>query len=741
MIMWMSRAGGALKGPEDEEEHHGERLEIKKTKGEVAPLMAPLMFIEVLVDDAHVIAMLDSGATINAVGPELVIQLKCEEVSLPKLYIVGWGGHRSTYRWVKILLTLRNGHLCQIVAVVNPDFGSALLLGMPFIRAVKGVLDTESNLFKTKEGFIPTVEMGDFVQSNRVLMSIVATLKEEDSEALRQTLENNRLTEQQNQQLAELLIKYGDLWVGDPRGETPLLKCELKVNSSRPIVQKPRRWTADQAKIIDEEVAKMIAEKVIQPSQSSFVQEPVLIKKKDGKWRFCIDFRQLNSITESDQFPLPRIHKLIQHVRDSSHFITFDLRAGYWQILMDEGSIQYTAFRAHHQLYEYRVMPFGLKTAPACFSRLMQLVLGNLYWRGVCVYLDNILIHHTTFAGLLELTNEVLERLRSAKLTLSFKKCQFCPKSLLYLGHILEGGALKPNLQRIEPLRRLSTPKTVREVRALLGFLGYFRIFIPWYANLAEPLNKLLRKRVKFHWGEDQEQAKDNLINSLVDMVLSNPLEGTFFRVETDASDIAISGALYISAREDGPWKPVEFMSKHLNEVQQRWPVYEREGFAIVHSMEKFDWALRGRKFEVYTDSYSLKWMQTATMGKVARWASRLAEYEMTIIYRPGKTNVVADFLSRYIKETSDEFIPSRATCWTLQATVPKMEDIIDHQKVERPPEGRNYVKKEGIIYYMNRIWVPPSLRMMVVERFHNLVIYHHPGVRRTVAAIRRVFN
>lgn len=185
---------------------------------------------------------------------------------------------------------------------------------------------------------------------------------------------------------------------------------------------------------------------------------------------------------------------MVRQVQDSRWFVTLDLRQGYWQILMEKESIPYTAFRAHNKLYEFIVMPFGLKTAPATFSRLMQTVLGDLFWNGVCVYLDDVLIHGTSFNDVYTRLKEVLRRLRTAGLILGLAKCEFFPKRVKYLGYILEDGTIRPNLERTATLRSLKTPQSAKDVRSFLGCLGYFRQFIPKYAHMAAPLTDLLKK-------------------------------------------------------------------------------------------------------------------------------------------------------------------------------------------------------------------------------------------------------
>lgn len=703
---------------------------------------APLIFINAAYKGQHLLAMVDSGAEVNVIGEELVKKLKCCYLPPRKLSLKGCGGSTTISQWVIMDLQLSNGQQCEITAVVAKEFGTALLLGSPFLHETGAIIDYGSYLLKTKYGATQLVVADNLPESNRKVHAItVPKVTENDQKLLTDLLAVADLTDLQKKEVRDLLLEFSDLWAGNPRGTTTVCRHSINVTTNRPVRQKPRRFTPEQQQVIDKEVAEMLKNGIIRPSNSPHAQEVVLVKKKTGDWRFCVDYRKINDITIPDEHPLPRIQDLVRSVRNSKYFCALDLRSGYWQILMDEKAIPYTAFRTRSGLYEFLVMAFGLKNAPATFSRLMDKVVGDMYWRGVCVYLDDVLIHSCEFTLALQLLREVLTRLRAAKLTLAVNKCLFFPKSLLYLGYLIENGTLRPNPGRIEALKRIKTPKNVRDVRSLLGCIGYFRQFISNYSYVAEPLNRLLRKGVPFVWSKECEVAKNQLINQLVVATLSNQMDGEFLKLETDASNIAIGAALYCRTTKEDPWRPIEFLSKSLSNTERNWPVHEREAYAIVYSLEKFDAYLRGKKFDVYTDNASLKWMNTAKPGKIARWAGRLGEYFMTIYHRPGKSNVCADFLSRYVDNEPERFLPDRATVWTIQASLPKIEDIIDAQKVEFPPRGPSYFQKDGIIFFSNRIWVPPSKRLEVIEKYHNLIIYHHPGIKRTLTAIRKVFS
>ena len=482
-------------------------------------------------------------------------------------------------------------------------------------------------------------------------------------------------------------MEFQELWRGGRRGQALAIAHRINLLHDRPIVSKPRPISEEQKKVVQTEVQKMLADGVIRPSDSAYASEVVLVMKHTKDWRFCLDFRQLNLATVRDKYPLPRIADLVHAVQGSQYFAALDLRAGYWQIPMDETSIKYTAFRCFLGLYEFLVMPFGLTNAPATFQRCMDFLFGDLRFKGVLCYLDDILVHSPTFATAFDVLRRVLERLRSAGLTLNLPKSVFFPRTLKYLGTIIKDGFLYPDPAKLEVLQRLTEPKTLHDVRSLLGFLGYYHSYVPNFAALMEPVTNLLKAQVNTKrnnacttivWGEAQRQAVRAVSELLMKAFLVIPLEGDKFLVETDASEKAVAGILSIMRDDNDKPQPVEFYSKTLSNTRQKWPVREREAFAIVASLQKFDRFVRGRLTTVHTNHESLKWMLTSPKGKISRWSSLLAEYLLQIYYKKGTELQHVDFLTRSLDAEPDGTIQDRTCYFTaILDDLPRLEDII----------------------------------------------------------------
>ena len=325
----------------------------------------------------------------------------------------------------------------------------------------------------------------------------------------------------------------------------------------------------------------------------------------------------------------------------------------------------------------------------------------------------------------------------------NMEKSTFFPRELEYLGHILSEGTIRPNPRKVEALRYLKTPTSVAEVRSMLGLLGYFQSFIPDYARKAIPLTDLLRNqaaksRQAIVWTKEHEEAVNELRTNLQDATLAIPQEEEDIKVETDASDSAVGGALYV--RVGDTWKPVEFASQKLSPTQKKWPTREKEAYAIVYCVQKFAYYTKARAFTVYTDHQSLRWLFEATVGKLARWAILLSEYKMEVIWRKGSTNLVADYLSRNV-EWPDPVEDYMVYAVSLEKELPTLAAIVQAQQECPPALTRGYLRRDGTFYYRNGIWVPPGLRTRVICACHIIPPLQHPGIKRTTRTVLRVFN
>ena len=464
-------------------------------------------------------------------------------------------------------------------------------------------------------------------------------------------LDTMNLSSPQRKELASLLDEFTDIFSSGPAdlGRTGIVQHRIDTGDHPPIKQAPRRVPMHQQGTVRQHVNDMLQHRVIQPSTSPWAAPIVLVKKKDGTTRFCVDYRKLNDVTRKDAYPLPRIDETLDALAGAKVFTTLDLASGYWQVEVDDADREKTAFTTRHGLFEFQVMPFGLCNAPGTFQRLMEFVLAGLQWQTCLVYLDDVIVYGRDFDEHLERLREVFHRFRQAGLKLKPSKCFLLRPRVPYLGHVISAEGVSTDPAKIEAVQQWPVPSKVTDVRSFLGLASYYRRFIQNFAEIAAPLHRLTAKTTeKFKWNPDCDLAFRVLKEKLVSApVLAFPCFDQEFVVDCDASDYGL-GAV-ISQRQDGDEKVIAYASRVLEDRERRYSTTKKEMLAMVYAIKHFRHYLYGRPFTVRTDHNALKWLQSfkEPEGQVARWLETLAQYDYKIEHRPGKKHQNADALSR----------------------------------------------------------------------------------------------
>ena len=454
--------------------------------------------------------------------------------------------------------------------------------------------------------------------------------------------------------VTELIEKNSDLFAQTDHdlGHTDTVKMKIDTGDHPPIRKKPYRVPLNKRKTIDKAIDDMLEAGIIQRSRSSWAFPVVCVDKKDGTKRFCVDFRALNAITKPISYPLPLIDDILLRLGQSKYFTTLDLKSGYWQVLMEEEDREKTAFTCQRGLFEFIKMPFGLSGAPPIFMELMDRVLEGLEDCAI-PYLDDIIVLGKTPEEHLRNLETVFERLRAHGLKMKLKKCQFFQQETKYLGFVVNGMGVKPDPEKVEAIRGLATPRTVKEVRGFIGMCGYYRRFVPNFSEIASPLFDLTKKFARFIWTPECQKAFDFLKDSLtVVPLLAYPDTRKSYTLYTDASDTCIGACLtQRTFDEEGQEveKPLHFLSHRLSPTQRRWSTIEKEAYAIHFSLQKLDHYLHNAQFTIKTDHKPLRHLLEAPMQnkKIQLWALSLSGYQCRVEYIAGTTNTVADLLSR----------------------------------------------------------------------------------------------
>ncbi|XP_042865110.1 uncharacterized protein LOC122248852 [Penaeus japonicus] len=472
------------------------------------------------------------------------------------------------------------------------------------------------------------------------------------------------LKSEQQKQVKSLLKRFSDIFSDKPK-VAKVNYHTIELTSSKVIKQKPYPIPMRLVDAVKQEIQDMESAGIIEKSASSYCSPIVVVRKKDGSVRICGDYRKINTITKVDAEPMCDQRAIFSRLTESKFFSKLDLAKGFFQIPLHPGSRELTAFASPAGLYQFRVLPFGLTNSPAVFNRVMREVLQGV--RGVEAFVDDILVHSSTFEEHLEILEEVFQRLRGTNMTIKPSKCEIGHKEIQYLGHTLGEGRCSCQNDKIQKIKEAPRPTTKKQVRSFLGLTGYYRNFVPNFAVLALPLFDLLKKHApnKVPWGDEQEGAFNSLKKLLCKQpILQLPNFQKPFILRTDASQDGVGAVLM--QETDGEIYPVAYHSRKLKPAERNYSTIEKELLAVVDGIKKYYFYLYGDKFLLETDHMPLESLRTSknANARLMRWALYLQQFNFAIRYIKGSANVGADFLSRLVdndwQEDSEESLGSK---------------------------------------------------------------------------------
>ena len=457
----------------------------------------------------------------------------------------------------------------------------------------------------------------------------------------------------------ELFVKFHHIFALEDLelGKTDMVKHVIRLNDETPFRERYRRIPPHQYDEVKKHLKEMLEIGAIRKSQSPWASAVVLVRKKDGALRFCIDLRKLNARTIKDAQTLPRIEDSLDSLNGAMIFTSLDLKSGYWQVELDEDSIPYTAFTVGPLgFYECLRMPFGLTNAPATFQRLMENCLGDLHLNWCIIYLDDIIVYSKTPEEHLQRLKAVFEKISKAGLKLKPNKCEFFKSEITYLGHVVSHRGIARDPKKIRAIQQWPRPTTVTEVCKFTGLTNYYRKFVHGYAKVARPLHDLVsgknakKKRSVVEWTEDCERSFNQLKQLCSNTpVLAYPDYKQKFKLYTDASESGL-GAVLTQIKEDGLKRPVAYASRMLSKSERNYDAHKLEFLALKWAItDRFHEYLYGGTFDVFTDNNPLTYiLSSAKLDAVGqRWVASLGPYNFSLHYNPGRHNTVADSLSR----------------------------------------------------------------------------------------------
>ena len=452
--------------------------------------------------------------------------------------------------------------------------------------------------------------------------------------------------------LKSLLINYQDVFSKSKMdlGHTKICH-EIDTGETKPIALKARRTPIAVEDEVEKQIGEMLKNGIIKRSESPWSFPIVVVRKKNGDLRICVDYRKLNQVTRRPIFPIPDSQEIFDCIGGAKYFTTLDLSQGYHQIPMNESDKCKTAFATRTGHYQYEVMPFGLCGAPATFQRMMQSVLQNEAWQKCVIYLDDVLIFGKTVAEHNERLRAVLDKFRKGNLKLSPAKCKFLQEKVQYLGHIISEEGIATDTKKVEKIVKWPLATCADELHSFLGLCNYYRKFIHNYSQLTEPLYKAMNRK-PFSIKENEAECFSTLKIALSSSpILSLPQKDEKFILDTDASYGCIGAVL--SQVQDGQEKVICYASNQLSKAQKKYCVTRKELLAAYSYIIQFKHYLMGKKFILRTDHKALQWLlnwKRPNTSQFCLWKSELEAFDFDIQHRNGVNHGNADALSRYIQ-------------------------------------------------------------------------------------------
>ena len=518
---------------------------------------------------------------------------------------------------------------------------------------------------------------------------------------------------------------------------------------AEPIYCPPYRCGMKEKAIIEQKIQEQLEAGHIVKSTSPWAAPCVLVPKKDGTMRFCVDFRKLNSVTRPSRWPLARIDTILDSLESTDLYTSLDARSGFYTIPVNEADQEKTSFVCHLGQYMYKYMPFGLCDSVQSYSRLLDLVLTDLKYNILVAYLDDILVYSKGFPQHMERLKIVFQRLKDAKISLHPKKCSFAKCSLKFLGHIVSKAGIALDKDKVSDILDIREPTCVKEIRSFLGCSGYYRRFIKDFSIIAKPLTTLTKKDKPFIWDEDCQRAFDTLKEKLTTApVLAHFDERRETRLHTDGSYVGI-GAVLVQI-VDGQEHPVAYLSRQLTKSEKNYAVTELECLAVVYAVTKFRPYLLGIHFTVVSDHSSLVWLMNMKdpSGRCCRWSLRMAEYNFTVVHRPGRVNSDADALSRLPVWKHEPFneCDDYPLLMIEDDQMKKFQEEDQYcQKIKKKLELKyriRFIIEDGLLYKRTRdrniLVLPKILRREILYSLHNAVTAGHPGKSKLYFTLRR---
>lgn len=671
-------------------------------------------FIQVKLYDYACMGLLDSGADKIYINESIFELLKMFGVVFhPSQSNCVVANNVTTECIGYMTIPIRLQHKVKIFDVyVIPQLKHRLILGA---------------LFWIKMGIVPDLRKGEwhFGQTHEKQLHVNEIQTADD------------LTSAQRETLTSIVEDYFEKTNNIKLGCTNLVTHKIITNSP-PIKSRYYPVSNFIQRKIDEEVTKMLDLGVIERSDSGWSSPVLMVPKENGEYRFCVDFRKLNKVTEKCAYPLPYMNSILDRLGKARYLTSLDIKSAYWQIKMDEQSKKYTAFTIPGRgLFHFNRMPFGLTNAPATFQALVDKIFGPELEPYLFKYLDDLIIVTPDFETHIEVLSETFKRLLKAGLTLNREKCRFCRDELKYIGYVVNRFGLSVDPEKVSAIVNMPTPKTPRQVRSVIGMISFYRRFIPNLSAMISPLTALTKKNTKFQWTPECEKSFQNVKNALITApILDRPDFNCPFVLQCDASSYGLGCVL--TQIIDGKEHVICYLSRALTKNELKFSVTEKELLCVLWACEKLRCYIEGTRFTVITDHHSLIWLNNLKnpQGRLGRWALRLQQFDMEVVHRPGKNHVVPDCLSRAVEHGTLDSIHHNSDPWYDKMCQKVLTNPLGYSNWRLDSGNRlyKYVRHNSFSKEVDywKIVIPKPNRLKILQDCHNNPLSGHLGIYKT---------
>lgn len=590
------------------------------------------------MNNQNICAFVDNGSDVSLIKLSTTKRFPEIKYDKPGIQLLAFGGEKKVTLGSFVMNVCIDSKIYSVRFQVVPDewISDEAILGKNFLQNVTVLIESGKVKIVSSENTSYSEIQGNNIYAIEVENLLSDEFEDDLHEIINPVVQNS---------VHNLIVNYNPKTI-----EKSCIDMKICLTDENPIYQKARRLAPKEREAVNKQIEEWLEQKIIRHSKSDFTSPIVIVKKKDGSDRLCVDYRKVNQKIVKDRYPLPVMDEVLEKLYDAKIFTTLDLKNGFFHVDIEESSRKYTSFITPDGQYEFLKAPFGLCNSPAVFQRYINTVFQDLIRQGyVIVYMDDAIIPGSDELDNLQKLEKVIKVAEEHGLIIKWKKCRFMRTTISFLGHVISCGSIRPSDEKIKAVKNFPQPNSIKQLQSFLGLTGFFRKFVANYSKLARPLTDLLKKDQAFIFEMEQVEAfillKESLCKEPVLKLFSPSLET---QLHTDASLHGFGGVLF--QKHENQYHPVFYLSFKSNAAEKNYTSYELEVLAIVRCLKKLRIYLLGLNFTIFTDCQAFQ----ATMKKkdlcarVARWAIVIQEFNCEVIHRPGKNMLHVDALSRF---------------------------------------------------------------------------------------------